>query len=333
MVAGSAVFAAALSLDHREVTRIIGEREEAYRLGSTVLLVNQVPPDARAELRSACVRLSGNETIASAGGFSDFKVGYLTTYPGIAARRGRFDSEAWAIWFPETTMPPERHSIGDGLASRTGLITGDPLHLGGTPGPADPIGTVITPTRPFAQANEWIIETASPMELFSECWIEFRRTVTPADLAMVTTVLSAVPTYQLRPALPAGPVERDPASQFRSRDSRWAPVAAVAVLALLYCLIGFSRRGERALYVTLGLTRVEAYLMGVVEVAAAVVLPGLISSAAVLWFVADHGSVEASLATVLGLETQGLALVVTVLVLPVVGMSGRTATLLEDLRS
>ena len=333
VVASGIAFSATLALDHQAVSQTLQDHRNALNQGIGVVVIDKVPMDEHDSLRAACTLLDSHAGIQSAGGALSPDVRTLMIHPGIGARHVRFDSGAWRIWFPDVAVPISEIAVGEGLAARTGVAPGDPMRLDDEPSVTRRVSAVVGQKRSFVRSKEWLIETASTTEEIDQCWVEFPTGTTELEIDHVAAALSDISSYQIRPALANDPLRRDPIRDFEKRTVRWAPHAALVIIGLLYSTVVLGRRGERALYVTLGLRRTDEYLMTMVEVATVIVAPAILGTAIALHLGVNLNNPDDALAAKFVIENQILAIVGVLVLLPLLPALGRRSNLLEDLRA
>lgn len=178
--------------------------------------------------------------------------------------------------------------VADALAERWQWAAGTRLRLdpAGAATLGAPVGTltvraVADLARLGDAASTALLVPQAPVGPVDECWVrvapqhrEDVRGVLPALLGETGTT-----AVQVADRLPPGALTQDAAAAYDARATRWAPVAAGAVVGLLWAVVAWTRRGRSALYASIGVPRAGAVLLRWVE-GAAVVVPGCLWAAA-----------------------------------------------------
>ncbi len=332
VIASSAMFSAVFLAEILVLEELEDFKREEVWQGRGIVVVDNVPGDELHLLRSTCTQMSSHRGVARVGGLRLPQVFSLAAYPGVAVRLAHLDGDAWRMWFPSSVVPMRGIAVGSELANRAGVIVGDSVRFDDFPGSTLMVDQVIDERRPFAQAEGWLVVPAAIDDPIDQCWIEFSETIHRDHLEHVSATFANLSEYELRPVIRSTDLTRKPSDEFHARWTKWGSPCAFLWVALMYLLVVQNRKGEQAVYVTLGLSRVEDYLMSIVEVAMAVVAPGLVVTALVLHVHSTLGHADAPLVHRLVIDSQLLLLGVTLVLLPLVSVLRRRTSILDDLK-
>ncbi len=331
--ASGVLFAVMLLSELIVVEDIESFRREQMWQGRGILVAETGFANEQPLLRTACTALASHSGVAAAGGLRHPRQQSLASYPGVGTRLAGLDEAAWGIWFPDSAVPLEGVAAGSQLAARVGMLEGDALRLEAMPDRLLRVGSVLGDGRPFAPAANWLIEPLAVHDGIDQCWVEFDEPVEAEHTAHLEASLAGLFQPQVRPVIRDSALTRDPSGEFAGRWSQWGPAGAIGLLALLYVMILHSRKGEQAVYVTVGLTRAEAYLMSLTEVALTVIVPGIVCSALALQWHNAGGHPHYPLVHRLAVDTQLLTLGAVLLLLPLLAALQPRQSLLDDLKS
>jgi len=327
------MFAVMLASELAVVSDIESFRRQEMWQGRGIALVQDVPFGEQELLRESCNRIGAHSGVVAAGGFREPEFQSLATYPGTGIRLASLDEAVWQMWYPGSAGPETGVAAGVAIVERLGLLPGDPVRLQSAPERVLRIETVTGQGRPFAQADNWLIEPAAVNEPIEVCWVDFGEPVRQEHLDHLAASVGNLSAYRVSPVIRTNELSRNPSAEFAGRWTQWGPLATITVLALLYAMILHSRKGEQAVYVTVGLNRAEAYLMSLVEVGVAVVVPGILSSAVAL-YVHNSGDHEAFAGVHrLAVDSQMLTLLVVWFALPLLAALQPRSSLFDDLKS
>ncbi len=343
------VVAGAVWTDARAAGQVLAA-ESAYLADGGDLLVAYAPDGSSVDA-AACERLTDVTGVRAAGtvsigllatglvGRPEVSQTVVTVSPGVEgllADRGRGglddlvpgpEAAARTAWVAPTLAGRWAWDRGASLALTGGEVDGMPLPTG-----VLTVAGVVDPGVLDEAASTGVLLLRPAVGPAQRCFLRVEPPYRGALVEVVPSLLGdgAGRQVQVVERLPAGAGAGDPGAAYELRPTRWAGAAAGLVVGLLWCVIGWTRRGRAALYDTLGVRAGEALLVRWTE-GAVVLVVGVVWGVA--WGVSSVvvSGVPQEVAMELGLACGALAVgTLAPLVLAAAAWRPRTLVALKD---
>lgn len=218
---------------------------------------------------SRCEALShGSPGVLSSGGVRGTGTASTIFAPGIrfqvwVATPGVFRTFGLNLVGEGDTAHPLAVAGGD-LAQEVGLTTGEVVHL--DTDATMVIAGVLDADERALPSGRWLMRIGSPQEDVDQCWVEFDPgSVQSAGPMLRSYFSSASGVPAVRRHSTTSEAHEASIAAYNERLVRGAWLPAALVLAGAIWFLAWTRRSEIALYLTLGMSRLQILVMSVAE--------------------------------------------------------------------
>jgi|CXWK01.1.fsa_nt_gi hypothetical protein len=309
----AAIIAALAGAELDAGSQAIELRQQLDRAGANVAVVESPSQTATGSASldtGRCIALNNEVGIERAGSEHTLEPIDLVSAPGSPILRVETSGPTIAVWDPTLAADPAASSgtwATASLEDRLGVGVGTPVVIG-----ANQLALTVTgvfePTR-APQMGARLIYPGPPTARSDRCWIEVTSPLTQDKLIALASWFAADAPVVVRPLLDAHQLQFDPIVAHSSRTTKHAWFAIGLVTGSLWTLVTRSRRGEIALLMTVGASRLCAVGQIIAETLLISALAwGAGTGAGVIWWCAAHPQpVRSSDVLALGITSTALA--------------------------
>lgn len=280
LVLGSVAFGSvALDLDVADQT--VGLSRELKAAGDTVWTATQAG-DLAIDT-DACLGLGESSSVARVAGSTAGETSSLRKAADHQFVINRYVGDLPTLLADNTSVHAINAFTADSLARQLGIAGGTTVELRDGRTLANVHTLDISERLPDAGSQIWVREPSPPS--VTTCWIEFtQRTPEQPDVLHSALDVPESPVL-IQPLLGEERFRPDPLVTFQTRPTRYAWLVGGVVSAILISIPSFFRRHWVALYLSVGASRSQVFLILMAAAIPLILASALIgAAAALLWF-------------------------------------------------